>query len=316
MTAGLIAPRVATRARATLTGVARRRCGAGIASRGNAVGGNADDNTLEACLAWRPDDPTLDRAALAARQHHPRGRHGLGPAALASICPRPCGPEANADFAAHPPAHQEIRRRLARLRGGGAPPRGQGARRREGRRAGDRARELLHGGASTGARRSGRSTRTTSRICSTTSASASATRTTRSSPIITSRRRGSRFPAASAARLVSPAAGLQRRAHPGGGVDPRHGQLQGDGRRAVRRPLALARHRGARARRAGPVREPGARHLRQHGGLDRPPARRCVDWLAARPEIDPDRIGITGNSFGSFFATIAAAHEPRFRAWR
>jgi dienelactone hydrolase len=39
-----------------------------------------------------------------------------------------------------------------------------------------------------------------------------------------------------------------------------------------------------------------------------------VDWLLARAEIDPDRIGVSGNSFGSFFGTIAAAHEPRIRA--
>lgn len=39
-----------------------------------------------------------------------------------------------------------------------------------------------------------------------------------------------------------------------------------------------------------------------------------VDWLAARPEIDSERIGLAGNSFGSFFGTIAAAHEPRIRA--
>jgi dienelactone hydrolase len=39
-----------------------------------------------------------------------------------------------------------------------------------------------------------------------------------------------------------------------------------------------------------------------------------VDWLGTRSEIDPDRIGVSGNSFGSFFATIAAAHEPRLRA--
>ena len=38
------------------------------------------------------------------------------------------------------------------------------------------------------------------------------------------------------------------------------------------------------------------------------------DWLQKRPEIDTDRIGISGNSFGSFFATIAASHEPRFKA--
>jgi len=39
-----------------------------------------------------------------------------------------------------------------------------------------------------------------------------------------------------------------------------------------------------------------------------------VDWLTARPEIDPERIGLSGNSFGSFFGTLAAAHEPRIRA--
>src|SRR5260370_17157148 len=42
--------------------------------------------------------------------------------------------------------------------------------------------------------------------------------------------------------------------------------------------------------------------------------RAVVDWLTGRPEIDPGRIGLSGNSFGSFFGTIAAAHEPRIRA--
>ena len=40
-----------------------------------------------------------------------------------------------------------------------------------------------------------------------------------------------------------------------------------------------------------------------------------VDWLASRPEIDPERIGCSGNSFGTFFGTIATAHEPRIRAF-
>ena len=40
----------------------------------------------------------------------------------------------------------------------------------------------------------------------------------------------------------------------------------------------------------------------------------AVEWLTARSEIDPERIGLAGNSFGSFFGTIAAAHEPRIRA--
>jgi cephalosporin-C deacetylase-like acetyl esterase len=39
-----------------------------------------------------------------------------------------------------------------------------------------------------------------------------------------------------------------------------------------------------------------------------------VDWLLARPEVDPDRVGIFGNSFGSFFATIVTATEPRIKA--
>jgi dienelactone hydrolase len=39
-----------------------------------------------------------------------------------------------------------------------------------------------------------------------------------------------------------------------------------------------------------------------------------VDWLCARSEIDPARIGVSGTSFGSFFATVVAGSEPRLRA--
>ncbi|MBI2203489.1 MAG: alpha/beta hydrolase [Candidatus Rokubacteria bacterium] len=39
-----------------------------------------------------------------------------------------------------------------------------------------------------------------------------------------------------------------------------------------------------------------------------------VEWLSGRDEIDPARIGLAGNSFGSFFGTLAAAHEPRIAA--
>lgn len=39
-----------------------------------------------------------------------------------------------------------------------------------------------------------------------------------------------------------------------------------------------------------------------------------VNWLAKRPEIDITKVGLSGNSFGSFFCTIAAANEPRFKA--
>jgi len=40
----------------------------------------------------------------------------------------------------------------------------------------------------------------------------------------------------------------------------------------------------------------------------------AVGWLTGRPEVDASRIGLAGNSFGSFFGTVAAAHEPRIRA--
>jgi dienelactone hydrolase len=36
-----------------------------------------------------------------------------------------------------------------------------------------------------------------------------------------------------------------------------------------------------------------------------------VDWLSERSEIDRERIGVSGISFGSFFSTILAANEPR-----
>lgn len=40
----------------------------------------------------------------------------------------------------------------------------------------------------------------------------------------------------------------------------------------------------------------------------------CVDWLTRREEVDSQRIAMSGISFGSFAATVAAAHEPRLRA--
>ncbi len=39
-----------------------------------------------------------------------------------------------------------------------------------------------------------------------------------------------------------------------------------------------------------------------------------VDWLAARPEVDAERIGLSGTSFGTFFGTLLTAHEPRIKA--
>jgi cephalosporin-C deacetylase-like acetyl esterase len=39
-----------------------------------------------------------------------------------------------------------------------------------------------------------------------------------------------------------------------------------------------------------------------------------VDWVMERPEVDASRIGLFGNSFGSFTSTVIAANEPRIRA--
>ena len=40
---------------------------------------------------------------------------------------------------------------------------------------------------------------------------------------------------------------------------------------------------------------------------------RCAAaWLASRPEVDAQRIGILGTSLGSFIATLTAEMEPRF----
>ena len=41
-------------------------------------------------------------------------------------------------------------------------------------------------------------------------------------------------------------------------------------------------------------------------------AAKAVDWLEARPEVDPGRIGMTGISLGGHFAPRAVAYEPRF----
>ena len=37
-------------------------------------------------------------------------------------------------------------------------------------------------------------------------------------------------------------------------------------------------------------------------------------YLAARPEIDADKVALTGSSFGSFFSAIMMSHEPRYKA--
>ena len=39
-----------------------------------------------------------------------------------------------------------------------------------------------------------------------------------------------------------------------------------------------------------------------------------VDWIAARPELDAERVAASGPSFGSLFGTVLTANEPRIKA--
>lgn len=41
--------------------------------------------------------------------------------------------------------------------------------------------------------------------------------------------------------------------------------------------------------------------------------RRAAAWLGSRPEVDPERLGITGISLGGIMSALSAAAEPRFR---
>ncbi len=43
------------------------------------------------------------------------------------------------------------------------------------------------------------------------------------------------------------------------------------------------------------------------------PASACLDYLESRSEVDPERIGIMGNSLGGYYAPRAAAFEKRFK---
>jgi dienelactone hydrolase len=43
-------------------------------------------------------------------------------------------------------------------------------------------------------------------------------------------------------------------------------------------------------------------------------ARTLADWLAKRPEVDIDKVGMTGVSYGSFFSAIMMAADARYKA--
>jgi dienelactone hydrolase len=43
-------------------------------------------------------------------------------------------------------------------------------------------------------------------------------------------------------------------------------------------------------------------------------AKTLADWLTKRPEVDIDKVGITGVSYGSFFSAIMMAADPRYKA--
>ena len=53
-------------------------------------------------------------------------------------------------------------------------------------------------------------------------------------------------------------------------------------------------------------------HVSMDGSIEA--GRAIMAWMRERPEVDADRIGVVGQSFGSFFATISCAAEPRYKA--
>ncbi len=80
------------------------------------------------------------------------------------------------------------------------------------------------------------------------------------------------------------------------------------GRAAIARGMALLVMDG-----------PGQGETLRHRGIpSRPdwevPIGAALDYLQARPEVDPDRLALVGRSFGGYYAARAAAFERRLRA--
>ena len=85
-------------------------------------------------------------------------------------------------------------------------------------------------------------------------------------------------------------------------------------RRALRRSLAQSRHCRARGGRAGPVRSAAAQAFASAWRIGSRRRRRFMTGSRPGPRSTRQRIGVAGNSFGSFFGTILVANESRYRA--
>ena len=188
----------------------------------------------------RGDHQALRRAALGARQHHPRQRDRLGPAAL-DLSVRPVRRRSQCRFRGDPRPRAEDGRYRAGVREHRQAPRGQGARGRSRRQSRDRARQLVHGRHPLRRGRVAvrRFRSAAHRAC--TGRSASAMPITRGWPTTRSRRCRSRSKANRSPAWFHLPPRLHRRQAAGGDRHSRDGQLQGDQRRAGQRPLDVAR---------------------------------------------------------------------------
>ena len=58
--------------------------------------------------------------------------------------------------------------------------------------------------------------------------------------------------------------------------------------------------------------------LRRYGVVSRHytevPIGKCIDWLLAREDVDPDRIAVCGSSMGGYYAARAGCYEHRLAA--
>jgi dienelactone hydrolase len=102
------------------------------------------------------------------------------------------------------------------------------------------------------------------------------------------------------------------------GTEPAPCMVHFDGKDDVKEVTYLRHRHGLAERGIGLliVDHPGSgQAVRERGMVARPDietaAAACVDHLEARPEVDPQRIGIIAQSFGGYYAPRSAAMEPR-----